>query len=115
MGFQIELLDDCFHCSKELDELLINGSGFFETGFWVEVHGSVPLVVEEKVPKLSMVVLRKEFLDGTEVLERLAHLLPLDVKMSNVKPVPYPMVAVVEGFRLSDFIVMMRELQVDSS
>jgi len=79
------------------------------------VHFAVPSVHQEKNPDLSSGVLLEYFLNRNEILERLAHFKPSNMEMSVVEPVVDPVLGSVESFSLSNFIVVVGELEVHTS
>ena len=114
------------HALEELLVLGVLGVGLEHRGGSV-VHLVVVLVEKVEETEAPVRVLFQLSLDRDEVLQALRHLLALDVEMPAMEPVVAPLrnhtryeglaylIALVERFRLSDFILVMREPEVDAT
>jgi hypothetical protein len=51
-------------------------------------------------------------LDGDEILQRLRHLLAMDVQMTRMQEIVDPLIALVVGFALSYLVVMVGETKI---
>lgn len=76
------------------------------------VHRGIVLMEEEAEPNLSSTVGSKGFLNGDEILKGFGHLKTLDMKVTSMKEVVDPLLAVQLGLRLGNLILMMREPKV---
>jgi len=70
---------------------------------------------QEHKSNLARVVFLQDVLDGDKILEGLRHLFAGDMKMARMPEIVYPVVTVVVCFTLGDFVVMVREPEIDSS
>lgn len=94
------------------------------------VQHVVPSVHQEEEAHLPWSVVLERLLDGDEILQALRHLQSGDLQRTAVEEVVHPLIAVEVGLALkiavirepifarsylSDFVVVMRELEVQSS
>jgi len=72
-------------------------------------------VEQEKQSNLTSRVSGQHALDLDKILETLGHLHTVDIQMARVDEIVDPLVIIIEGFRLSNFIFVMRESQIDTT
>jgi len=70
---------------------------------------------QKKEADLSRVELLENLLDGDEIFEWFAHLFAMDVKVTSVPEVVYPVVAFVISLTLGDLIIVVGEAKVNTS
>ena len=80
----------------------------------VEVDWTSVMTAENKETEHFAVIILKQVSYCLEIAQRLGHFLPVNVYISVMHPVMGEFAAVV-SLRLSNFILMMRELQIFAS
>mmetsp|Transcript_14306 Transcript_14306/g.39902 ORF Transcript_14306/g.39902 Transcript_14306/m.39902 type:complete len:274 (-) Transcript_14306:1281-2102(-) len=100
--------------TEKVFEILLLCLGVVD-GLVAVVHRFVPRLHQEHESELSRRMFLQGLTDCDEILERFRHLESLDVQVSRVEKIIDPLAALMKGLRLSHFVVVMREHEIDTS
>jgi hypothetical protein len=114
-AFNFIVTFDLVNLSEEFSKLFVFSLCFWERLFGLESHLVSPVMVKHEPPYVTHGVFFQDGFNSDEILERLAHLKAFNVKMASVPEVFHPAVTIVVSFTLSDFIIVVRELKVDTT
>jgi len=104
-----------FDYLEEIIELSLFCNSLWERIFFQVIHGSIPLMKQEEHSDLFRSIRLQDILDGSEILLGFGHLQSVDVQMTGVPEVVDPTVTSIICFGLSNFIIVMREFQINST
>mmetsp|Transcript_30576 Transcript_30576/g.65610 ORF Transcript_30576/g.65610 Transcript_30576/m.65610 type:complete len:209 (-) Transcript_30576:971-1597(-) len=102
------------HRTKEVFEIFLLRLGIINCLVAI-IHRLVPWLHQKHQSQLPGRMFFQSLANCDKVLERFRHFQTLDVQVTCMQKVIHPLAALMVGFRLSHFIVVMRKHQINSS